>query len=88
MTYYVYIIESLSDGTFYKGYSNNYRRRLDEHNAGLTEYTSKKLPWRLVYVEEMESKSAAIKRERQLKRVNKVYLNWLIKQPSNILLEG
>ncbi len=85
MRYFVYIIESLVDGTFYKGYSNDYLRRLEEHNAGLSEYTSKKIPWRLIYVEECESKSVAIKRERQLKRVNKLYLMWLIKQPSNIL---
>jgi putative endonuclease len=42
VNHYVYIIESLVDGTYYNGYSNDYERRLVEHNAGLSEYTSKR----------------------------------------------
>ena len=67
MTFYVYILQSRVDGSFYIGYSNEPERRLAEHNAGLSKYTSKKLPWEIVYTELCESKSAAIKRERFLK---------------------
>jgi len=86
MNHYVYIMESLVDGTYYKGYSNDYERRLAEHNAGLSEYTSKKVPWHLIYVELCGDKSAALKREKELKRANKNYLRWLLIQDSNLLI--
>jgi len=85
MKYFVYILQSQVDGTLYKGYSNDYLRRLAEHNAGLSAYTSRKMPWKLIYVEECESKTAAIKREKQLKRANGQYINWLLTQESNII---
>ena len=87
MNHYVYIIESLVDGTYYKGYTTDYERRLSEHNAGLSVFTSKKIPWHLVYVELCPGKPAALKREKQLKRVNKDYLRWLLTQDSNLLLK-
>jgi len=86
MNYYVYILQSEVDGTYYKGYSNNYLLRLEEHNSGFSRYTSKKIPWKLVYVEICDSKRAALIRERSLKRTNSDYLRWLINQSSNLLL--
>ena len=83
--YYVYIIESLIDGTLYKGYTTNYMRRLNEHNAGESRYTSKKVPWRLVYVECCKTKTEALIREKSLKKANKKYIQWLILQPNNLL---
>ena len=83
--HYVYIIRSLIDGTFYKGYTLDYIARLTAHNSGSSRYTSKKLPWELVYVEAFESKTVALQREKQLKRCNTQYLKWLLDQPSNIL---
>jgi putative endonuclease len=83
--YYVYIIRSLKDGTFYKGYSSDYEKRLEEHNLGLSTYTSTKLPWELVYVESHIKKANAIIRERKLKRCNSRYLLWLTEQDSNII---
>ena len=83
--YYVYIIESLIDGDFYKGVTANYLKRLEEHNKGECQFTRTKLPWRLIFVEEFLSKKAALIREKKLKRCNKDYLRWLINQPTNIL---
>ena len=51
MCYYVYIIVSEVDGTFYKGSCADYEKRLAEHNAGLSRYTSAKVLWRLFYIE-------------------------------------
>ena len=48
MGYYVYIIESVVDGSFYKGYSKNPYERLNQHNDGDSRYTSFKIPWKLV----------------------------------------
>ena len=85
MPYYVYILKSISSEIFYKGYTTNYLKRLEQHNAGESRYTSQHGPWKLIYVEEYEDKKSALIREKQLKRVNKEYLQWLIDQPSNIL---
>ena len=54
------------DGTFYIGYSSDVERRLAEQNAGLSRYTSKKIPWKIFYTESYSLKSEAIKRERFL----------------------
>ncbi|GAB4291264.1 MAG: hypothetical protein Kow0068_16570 [Marinilabiliales bacterium] len=51
MDFYVYIIESELDGTFYKGYSSDCFRRLKQHNNGECNYTKKKIPWNLIYIE-------------------------------------
>jgi putative endonuclease len=56
------------DNSFYTGYTNNLERRLEEHNDGKSRYTSKKIPWKIVYFEEFGEKSDAIKREFFLKK--------------------
>ncbi len=66
--YFTYIIQSLKDESYYIGYSSNIERRIVYHNIGLSKYTSTKTPWKLVYVEEFEKKSDAIKREKFLKK--------------------
>ncbi len=43
--YYVYILESLKNGSFYKGCTDNLKRRLNEHNAGKEIATSRYAPW-------------------------------------------
>ena len=83
--YYVYIIESLQTGIFYKGSTAAFDKRLAEHNEGINEYTKNKGPWKLVFVQEFETKHDALIREKKLKRCNKKYLRWLISQPLNIL---
>lgn len=66
--FFVYILQSGLDASYYIGYTSNLERRLEEHNSGKTRYTSKKLPWELKYYEAFESKSEAIKRELFLKK--------------------
>jgi putative endonuclease len=83
--WYVYVIESLADGTLYKGVTSDYVKRLEEHNTGRSTYTSRKMPWKMVYLELFDDKTDALKRELMLKRQNRKYLDWLILQPSNIL---
>ena len=83
--YYVYIIKSLSKGIYYKGVTEDYLRRLDQHNQGLSGYTSTAMPWELVYVEMHETKHDALIREKKLKKSKTSYLEWLIEQPSNII---
>ena len=46
--FYIYILYSPSSDKYYVGYTNNYQRRLIEHNTSeKTTYTSKHRPWSL-----------------------------------------
>ena len=83
MGFYVYIIESQLDGTYYKGSSEEPARRLIEHNEGMSQYTKAKVPWKLVYVEELPSKREMLIREKKLKRGNKEYFKKLLASPKN-----
>ena len=83
--YYVYMLESFLDGDLYKGSTENYLKRLDEHNNGNSQFTRSKRPWKLVFVQEFHTKAEALIQEKKLKRCNKKYLFWLIAQPINML---
>lgn len=67
--YYAYILKC-SDNTFYCGYTTGLKRRLDVHNSGKgAKYTRTRRPVLLVYSEEFDNKSDALKREAALKRL-------------------
>ncbi|RYG24222.1 MAG: GIY-YIG nuclease family protein [Chitinophagaceae bacterium] len=85
MSFYVYIIQSLQDSSYYKGFSENPPLRLVRHNNGESRYTSGKVPWVLVYVEQLESKTSALKREKSLKKYSHDQLHSLIKTSKNIV---
>ncbi len=79
MKYYVYIIESQKDKSFYIGYTQGLVKRLIDHNAGRGRYSSKKIPWKLVYSEEFNTKKEVIIREKTIKKwKNKKYIDKLI----------
>ena len=87
MSFYVYILVSELDGTYYKGYSTDPLQRLHQHNAGETVSTRFVRPWKLVYVELMESKTAALRREKNLKKYSRERLEALIRSPKNIVVQ-
>ena len=65
--YYVYILKSLRNGKLYKGLTNDLKRRLGEHNAGHSEFTSNNGPWKLIYYECFSNKEDAAREELFLK---------------------
>lgn len=65
--FYVYLLYSQSTDKMYIGYSADLRRRLSEHNAGQSQYTSRGAPWELVYYEAFCSETDARVREQGLK---------------------
>ena len=67
MMYYVYIIQSLKDKSFYTGITSNLERRVKEHNKSDTKTTRSKKPWRLVYSQNYPSRVEAREREQYLK---------------------
>ncbi|MBN2775589.1 MAG: GIY-YIG nuclease family protein [Prolixibacteraceae bacterium] len=66
--YVVYILRSEKDGSYYIGYTSDLEQWVEYHNTGKSRYTSRKMPWKVVYTEEFTTKSDAIKRERFLKK--------------------
>ena len=71
MTYFVYLIVSnlKNNKKFsYVGYTNNLTKRLNLHNEGKGAKFTRGKKWKLVYYEEYDSKSEAMKREFKLKK--------------------
>jgi putative endonuclease len=83
--FYVYILISEKDSSYYKGVSENPLSRLYFHNEGKSTYTSKKLPWKLVGLFEFETKSEALVKEQKLKKYPTKSLEALIISNKNIL---
>ena len=65
---YMYILEC-SDGTYYTGSTYNIDKRINEHNEGIgANYTSCRLPVRLVYFKEFTRIDEAFKFEKKVQR--------------------
>jgi putative endonuclease len=65
--FYVYILKSLKNHRHYIGYTNNLERRMVEHNAGQSKYTSLTRPFELIHQEIFQNKKDATRRELFLK---------------------
>ena len=71
MGYLVYILRC-GDGTLYTGCTNGLDRRLRAHQAGRgAKYTRSRLPVELVYREAVPDRSAALRREAAIKRMDR-----------------
>lgn len=68
--YYTYILKC-SDDTYYTGYTTDLKKRIETHNEKKgAKYTRGRTPVALVYYEEFETKSEALKREAQIKKLS------------------
>lgn len=81
MSYYVYILKC-KDGTLYTGSTDNIEKRLLAHNDKKTgaKYTKSRRPVVLVHTETFETKSQALKREWEIKKLDhktKLNLVWI-----------
>lgn len=69
--YYVYILVC-SDESLYCGYTNDLEGRLSVHNSGKgAKYTRSRLPVQMVYHESFQTKSEALKREAEMKKMSR-----------------
>lgn len=76
--YFVYIL-LCSDKSLYTGSTNNIEKRFEDHLKGRgAKYTKSHKPIKVVYQEKFESKSEALKREAQIKKLTKKEKNNLI----------
>jgi putative endonuclease len=79
MPWSVYILRC-RDESLYTGVTNDLDSRVAAHQAGRgARYTASRCPVTMVYNEPAESKSAALKRELQIKRWSKAKKEALIK---------
>ncbi len=69
MAFYVYVLRSQTTGRFYIGHTENLIKRIFEHNNNRTPSIKNRGPWELFYSEAYETRSAAAKRERQIKKM-------------------
>jgi putative endonuclease len=71
MVFYCYILEC-ADRTYYTGWTTDPERRLKQHNRGIAaRYTRSRLPVKIVYLEPQPDRTAAMKRERAIKRLSR-----------------
>ncbi len=66
---FVYILYSEKIDRFYIGFTDDLLWRLQRHNQGWGRFTKKGIPWKIVYNEAFQTKSEAIKREAEIKKM-------------------
>ena len=70
MSFYVYMIKSISSATnkTYVGYTNNLILRLKKHNSNKGAKSTKGYKWLLIYNKKFKTKSEAMSYEYKLKK--------------------
>ena len=69
--HYTYMLQC-KDGTYYIGYTTDLKKRVKAHNEGKgAKYTKGRGPVELIYYEEYEEKSQAMRREWEMKRLSR-----------------
>ena len=69
--FWAYVLEN-SAGRFYVGSTDDLERRLSQHNdpsAGSGKYCPRNGPWKLIWKEAFATRSQAVQREKQIKRM-------------------
>jgi len=70
MSYYVYVI-LCENGAYYTGYTKNVESRVKQHKQGRgAKYLKMHKAKKVVYVEKFDTRSEAIKRELEIKRLS------------------
>lgn len=69
MSFYVYILQC-NDGSYYTGYTKDLDERTRQHQIGKgARYTRIHKPKEIAYVELFDSRSKAMKREKEIKKL-------------------
>jgi len=69
--HYLYVVEC-KDGSYYTGYTNNLKRRIQMHNEGKgAKYTRSRRPVQLIYFECFETKQEAMRAEYYFKKLTR-----------------
>jgi len=82
---WMYILECC-DGSYYVGSTKDLKRRMSQHQEGIgSNYTSKRLPVKLVYCEEYDRVDEAFYREKQVQGWRRAKREALINGDSQLL---
>lgn len=65
--YWVYVIQAVKYDRLYKGVTQDYQHRIDQHNNGQVASTKAYIPWKLIYLEGYINKTDALIQEKYLK---------------------
>jgi len=68
MEFCVYIMWSERLGKFYVGSTGNLENRVKRHNKGEEKFTSKGVPWKLIWSESYRTRSEAVQMENKIKK--------------------
>jgi putative endonuclease len=85
MSYYVYILQSEKNDSYYVGSSDNPQARLIDHNLGRSSYSKNNRPFKLVFTQEFASLSESRNVEKKIKSwkrrdfIDKIIQNGIIK---------
>ncbi len=73
MSFFVYIIKTINSkiSKTYAGYTNNLKKRLDDHNNNRGAKSTKGHKWELIYKKKFISKSKAMSYEYKIKKDRK-----------------
>ncbi len=78
--YYTYVIQNINK-RWYTGYTDNLRKRFNQHNSGKSKYTKYRGPYILIYYEACLNEEDAKSREKYLKSgMGKRYLKNRLKR--------
>lgn len=66
--FYVYILQSQKDKSYYTGFTENLEQRIREHNQHLADYSKSKAPFELVWHCVFKDKKKAMNFEKYLKQ--------------------
>lgn len=83
MFFYVYILRSLKNESFYIGYSTDLKKRIKQHNNGENQSTKPFRPYKLIFYEAFLNEKDAKNREKYLKggygrrSIQKMLMNYI-----------
>jgi putative endonuclease len=80
MPFYVYILQSQKNESFYKGSTDDLIRRVKEHNSGKNSSTSRYAPWNLVWYTQKATRAEAFELEIKLKNLSVIRVLAFIKK--------
>jgi len=86
--FFVYVLRLKLDRSFYIGFAEDIKQRIEKHNNGLVFSTKDKLPVELIYCELYKSKKDALIREKRLKRFAKGFTSLKGRLKYSLLSQG
>lgn len=66
--YYIYILQSQKDNSFYTGFTDNLKLRIKQHNQHDSKYSASKAPYELAWYCAFRNKNKALYFEKYLKQ--------------------